>query len=446
VPKKSVPHTDATRRVELRSAAPVRRSEPTDRPPLTAQPGRPVRAQDVVFLQRSAGNRAVSRLLAETGYLVSVQRQPKQRVLPPDTHSWEIEEPYRDQAAMFRTTKTETTAWAEVGPGPPRISYRRVVELQTIDGINFYLDIRGNVALAPGTALPTSPEAALQMRGRVLSQRSVHVEGGDVIEVREYSPHEVGGQSFGFVASAVMPDYAQLSLTPKEQEKAILAYLAKLPRRPKVPVAPAEGRSTVGVAADIGTDFLPIIGELKDLYRAVTGRDPVTGEKLKWWERALAFLGAIPLVGKLTKGLRVGIKWLGRGLSWLKGRGAVLAAWFAEKIEQWRRSRKVKQLAKDEDKLRLAAAAQGKIFLREQQSLVAALDKDGKILAKHDAATISHQGLLDQKLGGKLPDGGRAVTIVKDSGEIHVIDSVGIHGRALPSPRNFLDAVREQVE
>ncbi len=417
-------------------------SEPTVRSLLAAQSGRPVRPQDVVSLQHAAGNRAVSRLLAEAGSLASVQRQPEQRVLPPATQRWDVEEPYRDQAAMYRTTKTEVTAWAEVGPGKPRISYRREVELQTVDGITFYLDIRGSVALAPGTALPTSAEAALQMQGRkVLSQRTLHVEGGDVIEVREYSPHEIGGQSFGFVARAVMPDYAQLPLTTAEQEKAILAYLAKLPRRPKAPVAAdeggtgEEGRSTLGVAADIGTDFIPIVGELKDLYRAVTGTDPVTGEKLKWWERALAALGAIPLIGKLGKGLRSGIKWLGKGLSWLKGRGAALAAWFAEKIEKWRYSRKG-----------ITAGSKAKTFLHETEALVAVVDKDGKIIAKKNAVTTSHQALIDQKLNGKLPEGARAVTIFKEGGEIHVHDSRGIHGSAGPSPPWIRDAVREQVE
>lgn len=386
-------------------------------------------------------------MLAQAGSLISVQRQPKQGVLPPRTHSWETEEPYRDQAAMHRTTKIETTAWAEVRPGPPRISYRRVVELQTIDGINFYLEIRGNVALEPGSALPTSPEAALRMRGRVLSQRTVHVEGGDVIEVREYSPHQVGGQSFGFVAAAVMPDYAQLSLTPQQQEKAMLAYLAKLPRRPKPPMAAEGGRSTLGIAADIGTDFAPVIGELKDLFRAVMGTDPVTGEKLKWWERGLAFLGAIPLIGKLTKGVRAGIKWLGRGLSWLKGRGAVLAAWFVEKIEKWRDSRRAKRLAKENEKARqLATGSKAKTFLHESEALVAVVDKNGQIIAKKNAATTSHQALIDQKLGGRLPEGARAVTIFKENGVIHVHDSRGIHGSAAPSAIHIRDWVRQQIE
>ncbi len=391
-------------------------------------------------------------LLTKVGRSVSVQRQPKQRVLPPNTQRWGTEEPYRDKAAMYRTTKIETTAWAEVGPGPPRIAYRREVELQTIDGIRFYLDIRGTVALAPGTALPTTPDAALQMRGRMVrSQRTVHVEGGDVIEVREYSPHEVGGQSFGFVAGAVMPDYAQLGLTVKQQETAILAYLARLPRRPKAPVTADDGPSTVGIVADIGTDFIPIVGELKDLYRAVTGTDPVTGEKLKWWEQALAFLGAIPLVGKLTKGISKGIKFLGRGLSWLKGRGAALAVWFADKLEKWRNSRRAKRLAEEAEKTQQLAAGSkaskvSKTFLAEKETLVAVVDKNGTIIAKKNAATISHQGLIDQKLNGKLPEGARAVTIVKEDGVIHVIDSKGIHGRALPSPQDVIDAVRGQIE
>lgn len=370
-------------------------------------------------------------------------------MIPPDTHRWVEEEPFRDDAAMFRTTTIEVTAWAEVGPGSPRISYRREVELQTIDGISFYLDIRGNVALPPGAALPTSPEKALQARGRLVrSQRTVHVEGGDVIEVREYSPHQVGGQSFDFVANAVMPDYARLSLTPKQQEKAILAYLAKLPRRPRAPTPVDTTGAAIGAAADLGTDFIPIIGELKDLYRALTGTDPYTGRKLAFWERALAFLGALPLVGKLSKGVRAGVLFLGKGLSWLRGKGAVLAEWFARRLERWRSSRKIKRLADEQERARQLAAGNRarKMFLAEREALVAVVDKNGAIIAKHNAATMSHQALIDQKLNGVLPEGARAVTILKEDGVIHAIDSVGVHGRALPSPQWVIDAVRNLVE
>jgi len=66
-------------------------------------------------------------------------------------------------------------------------------------------------------------------------------------------------------------------------------------------------RSTVGVVADIGTDFIPIIGELK-------------------------------------------IEWLGRGLSWLKGKKAELAERFAKKLKNWLDSRKAKRLEKAVEK------------------------------------------------------------------------------------------------
>jgi hypothetical protein len=68
-------------------------------------------------------------------------------------------------------------------------------------------------------------------------------------------------------------------------------------------------RGTVGVVADIGTDFTPIIGELK-------------------------------------------IKRLGRGLSWLKGKKAELAARSAKKLKNRHDSRKAKRLEKAAEKAR----------------------------------------------------------------------------------------------
>ena len=445
MPKRSVA-IRATREAQLRGAA--RRDAPlsSSRKPLPGLAGPP----QLMALQRFAGNRAVMDWLNGAGGGPQIQRQPEARVTPPRTERWEDDVVYRGRAAMSRTTSVEATAWAEVGPGPPRIRYRRTVELQTLEGVTFYLDIRGTVDLAPGTALPTSVEAALQTRGlRVLSQRSVHVEGGDVVEHREYSPHELTGQSFGFVANAVMPDYAKLPLTVQQQEAAILAYLSRLERRPKPPAASSGGPGAIGTIADIGTDFLPVVGELKDLYRAIYGIDPVTGEKLKWWEQALAALGAIPLLGKLSKGIRAGVKWLGRGLSWLKGRGALLAAWFAEKVEKWLRSRKAKRLEKEAKQLSKGGTASraGRILLTEGNPIIAILDNNGRIVAKKSAATMSHPELVRRTLkGAPLPDDWRAVTIGKEGKEIYVLDSMNVHGRQLPPPQHFIDAVREQVE
>ena len=179
----------------------------------------------------------------------------------------------------------------------------------------------------------------------VRSQRTVKVTGGDVIEVDEYSPHEVGALSFGGVARAVMPGYAQLPLSVQDQQAAILAYLRDLPRKAKAPKPADNGPGVVGTAVGIATDFAPIIGELKDLYRAVTGVDPDTGKKIPWYERILAGIGAIPIIGKLAKGLGKGIKWFGRGLSWVGGKGAAAAAWLTDKFLEWRRARRAKQIA-----------------------------------------------------------------------------------------------------
>ena len=397
----------------------------------------------VIELQRTAGNRAVAALFA--GEVVA-QRDPlapelPTRELPPATQRWKYTEPFRGAAALVRTTTVEATAWGEIAPGPPRVTYRREVELETADGITFYLDIRGTVALAPGTELPKSADAAIARSGRMVrSQRTTRVEGGGVVEVNEYSLHDLANTSFGFVAGAVMPDYAQLGLTPSQQESAILRYLAGLARKPRTAPASAEPSEAVKVgiaAANLATDFAPLVGELKDLYRAVTGEDPVTGEKLSRWERVLAALGAIPLIGKLGKGIGVGLKFLGRGLSWLKGRGAGLAHWFSERIARWRNSRKGRQLEKESEQAKQLAdggkiARAAKITIREGDVMIAVVAKDGTLLAHH-TPNLSHRELINRELGGVLPAGAEAVTIGKEGGRLMTVRSMNIHGNSLPA-------------
>lgn len=427
----------------LRPDRAARRSDATSTAPLPLSG-----VLDILALQRRVGNRAVVSWLTDATAGV-VQRQPGDRVLPPRTRRWDGEpEVFRGRAVLVRTTSIEATSWAEVGPGPPRIRYRRTVELETIDGIRFYLDIRGTVDLAPGTRLPDDGGAALQLRGaRVLSQRTTHADGADLVEISEYSPHTVTGQSFAFVANAVMPAYAMLSLSPEQQEAAILAYLATRARRPRPPTA-EDGPGTIATVADIGTDFLPIVGELKDLYRAIEGTDPVTGRTLAWWERALSVLGAIPLIGKLSKGIRAGAKFLGRGLSWLRGRGAAMGAWFAEKLEKWRLSRKAKRLEQKGRQLGKGgtAARAGRIFVAENSTIIAVVDGQGRILS-HSLPNISHEDLIARTYrDGVLPVGEYAVTIGKDNGAIYVQNSHNYRrGGGFP-PQHIIDAIKAVVD
>ena len=60
-------------------------------------------------------------------------------------------------------------------------------------------------------------------------------------------------------------------------------------------------------------DFVPGIGTAKGLYEGFSGKDAVTGENLNGFERAMGFVGAIPLVGGFIKGGSEGAKIVSKG-------------------------------------------------------------------------------------------------------------------------------------
>ena len=54
--------------------------------------------------------------------------------------------------------------------------------------------------------------------------------------------------------------------------------------------------TVMGYAASIGIGFVPFWGDLYDLYTAITGYDPLTGQYLEPWERWVgSWCGAHPL-------------------------------------------------------------------------------------------------------------------------------------------------------
>jgi hypothetical protein len=269
-------------------------------------------------LQRLVGNAAADH---------AVQRQPPKTGQRPRTQSWEHDESHEGRATMHRSTKIVADAWGEVGPRPPRITYRREIRLSTADGASVYLDLRGTVYLPQGAALPTWPEAAMDTIGLgTITDWHLKIEGADLVPVIDGERHEVLAMSLQTIMRESLPAYAQLPLTVERQEEAILRHLATLPRRPKE--KPKDTGSVLDTVVAAGTDLLPVIGELKDAYRAITGRDPDTGEELRWWERALSGLFAIPFVGKLFKYAGKAFKWLGKG-------GKLAGGWLADKFRRW---------------------------------------------------------------------------------------------------------------
>jgi hypothetical protein len=80
-------------------------------------------------------------------------------------------------------------------------------------------------------------------------------------------------------------------------------------------VAATVGLGIFAVILSIGLDFIPVVGQVKGVIEAITGRDMITGEKLETWERAMNLvpfgLGKVSKIadivdagGDLGKGLR----------------------------------------------------------------------------------------------------------------------------------------------
>jgi hypothetical protein len=46
--------------------------------------------------------------------------------------------------------------------------------------------------------------------------------------------------------------------------------------------------------SSLALDLSPVMGDLKGILEAIQGKNPITGETLAWWERAL---GAVPIGG-----------------------------------------------------------------------------------------------------------------------------------------------------
>jgi hypothetical protein len=115
------------------------------------------------------------------------------------------------------------------------------------------------------------------------------------------------------------------SLTPAEEAMILRIPPADRPKKPggvAKPVAKEDPESTVAEkvaigTADIGTDLAPIVSNVKDATIALTGINPVTGERVGVAGRVASAIFAIPIIGNLAKYLGKGSRWLWKGVSLL---------------------------------------------------------------------------------------------------------------------------------
>lgn len=59
----------------------------------------------------------------------------------------------------------------------------------------------------------------------------------------------------------------------------------------------------LGTFISIALDFVPIVGNVKGVIEAITGRDLITGQELEPWERALGILGPLGKGAKVVVGI-----------------------------------------------------------------------------------------------------------------------------------------------
>ena len=124
--------------------------------------------------------------------------------------------------------------------------------------------------------------AGLNLFDRLIS----FLEGGV-----EQDPEQAQRQTFDLLTGGLPNRPLPISPTPVQPEP------TQQLTAPGVPQEPAQPQLLQRLGS-MGLSFLPAIGEAKDLTEAITGEDPVTGERLTGLERALSGIAAfVPFVG-----------------------------------------------------------------------------------------------------------------------------------------------------
>ena len=84
------------------------------------------------------------------------------------------------------------------------------------------------------------------------------------------------------------------------------------------PESETEETNILETATDLASDIIPGVSNIKDLTIALTGVNPVTGEKVGIAGRIMSAIFAIPGLGNLLKYIGKGTKGLWKGIKWLR--------------------------------------------------------------------------------------------------------------------------------
>lgn len=105
-------------------------------------------------------------------------------------------------------------------------------------------------------------------------------------------------------------------------------------RTAQAAIAASVGLTMLAIGLSIFLDFVPVVGEVKGVIQAITGRDLITGQELSTWERAIGLLpvgGALLTVGILASKEARAVSQLAR----LNSEELRLAGYSAEAVAEW---------------------------------------------------------------------------------------------------------------
>jgi hypothetical protein len=78
--------------------------------------------------------------------------------------------------------------------------------------------------------------------------------------------------------------------------------------------------------------------------------------------------------------------------------------------------------------------------IANRDGFLAVVNRSGEIIARAHVS-LGHERMIEQQLGGVLPAGARAITVMKQGGEIVVRHSGRIHGSMSEVPDWVKDAI-----
>jgi hypothetical protein len=300
-----------------------------------------------------------------------VRRQPRPQMHDPkhDVKHSSIKESMRDGGEIKIDRSLDLyTGPIELRPGSVGwLTYQRQVWIKTPEGHEATLLVIGSLHLYPPFNPLAGVEDALRESGKLLNLRwnvQVKYATKDLPDLSgwHYPPdgnqHIRGNnQTLIDLADDKAALFARFSLTRQRQYETLSAYikesyLNEIPRQIKIeeerrkaarerpsPEEEMDVEAVAEVVVDLATDFIPGISNVKDAIIALTGVNPVTGEKVGWFGRVFSALFAIPGIGNL---LKYGVKGVGKALVWLGRRLGPLivaaGAWSlskAKKIWDW---------------------------------------------------------------------------------------------------------------